>query len=171
MRHFLWIFTWVMVSASPGYAQEAPEASDAPESVVKTKSQYTHHFSFGFLDHRTGSSIVSYSRTLWAGESQEIFAGVGSALALNTAALGWKFYAFEYYVDVYLVVAVHAMAGMSDNIIVAPFFSGGVEKEIWEGYFLNAGVNNTVRLYIEDSKFYRDAELVVFPHGSLSYRW
>ena len=145
------------------------ESSAETEPVAKTA--YRHHFSFGFLNHQTGSSVVSYARTLWASENHEVYAGVGSVLALNTLAVGWKVYVFESFVDAYLVTAAHFMAGMSEKSLVAPFFAVGVEKSLWGGFFINAGVNNTLRLYLEDGRSYRDAEVLVFPHAHLTYRW
>ena len=141
------------------------------EDVVEDSPSHRHHFSVGFLDHRTGMSLASYSRTLLANESHELFVGVGSVLAMTTLAVGWKFYAFHYYVDFYCVVAGHAAAGMSDKILVAPFASLGIELGITDDYFLNVGVNNTLRLYVKDFKMYRDPELVVFPHASVTHRW
>ena len=152
----------VLMMASPAYA-EPPE----PES----SAAYQHEVSVGFLSHKVGSSLVSYARTLWSNESHELYAGAGTLLALNTAALGWKSYLYQNFVDVYVVGAVLVMAGMSDHIIPAPFVSAGIELGFWDGFFFNAGANTMLRVYYEGGEFYRTPEFIVFGQGSLLYRW
>ena len=133
--------------------------------------QYQQEVSVGFLSHKVGSSLVSYARTLWSNENHELYAGAGTLVALNTAALGWKSYLMRDVVDVYVVGAVLVMAGMSDNISPAPFVSTGIEIGFWDNYFFNGGVNTIARVYYEGGEFYRKPELLVFGQASLSYRW
>ena len=142
----------------------------ADETKLET-TRHTHHLSVGALDHRLGISIVSYARTLLGDKEHELFVGAGTIVAGTTLAGGGKYYAFHYYVDFYSVVAVHALAGMSEKIVPAPFFSMGMEYPFSSDYFFNAGVNTTVRVYIEDFKQYRKPEYVVLPHLSVTHRW
>ena len=41
----------------------------------------------GLLRLQSEDCLVSYARTLWANEDHELYAGVGTLVALNTAAL------------------------------------------------------------------------------------
>ena len=91
--------------------------------------------------------MVSYARTLGQ-RRPELYAGVGTLVALNTAALGWKSYLMRDVVDVYVVGAVLVMAGMSDNIFPAPFVSTGIEIG-FDNYFFNGAVNTIARVYYE----------------------
>ncbi len=129
------------------------------------------YFSAGFLDHKTGTSFVGYARTLVGNDEHELFVGVGSALALNTLAIGWKYTFWHSYVNLYAVLAAHAMAGMGKNIIYAPFWSAGFEKKLTTNWFVNVGVNTTVRLYIKDYQITRKTEFIVYPNVNLNYRW
>lgn len=163
MKNFGIILAALVFVASNAHA-EAP-ASQTPHKT------HTHDLSVGFLSHKVGTSLVSYARTLWANEDHELYAGVGTLVALNTAALGWKSYLMRDFVDVYVVGAALVMAGMTDKIIPAPFVSTGIEIGFWDNYFFNGGVNTIARVYYEGGEFYRKPELVVFGQGSLSYRW
>ena len=161
MIRFGIILATLVFVASSAYA-EAP-ARQTPHA--------THTFLWWAFEPQVGTSLVSYARTLWANEDHELYAGVGTLVALNTAALGWKSYLMRDAIDVYVVGAVLVMAGMSDNIFPAPFVSTGIEIGFWDNYFFNGGVNTIARVYYEGGEFYRKPELVVFGQGSLSYRW
>ena len=145
--------------------------AEKPLAYTPPHETHTHDLSVGFLSHKVGSSLVSYARTLWSNENHELYAGAGTLVALNTAALGWKSYLMRDVVDVYVVGAVLVMAGMSDNISPAPFVSTGIEIGFWDNYFFNGGVNTIARVYYEGGEFYRKPELLVFGQASLSYRW
>ena len=163
MKRFGIILATLVFVASSAYA-EAP-ARQTPHAT------HTQDLSVGFLSHKVGTSLVSYARTLWSNEDHELYAGAGTLVALNTAALGWKSYLMRDVVDVYVVGAVLVMAGMSDNIFPAPFVSSGIEIGFWDNYFFNGGVNTIARVYYEGGDFYRTPELLVFGQVSLSYRW
>ena len=55
------------------------------------QSKPKHYRSAGFLDHKTGMSLVSYARTLKHHNKSEYFVGIGTLIAANTFALGWKY--------------------------------------------------------------------------------
>ena len=55
------------------------------------QSKPKHYRSAGFLDHKTGMSLVSYARTLKYHNKSEYFVGIGTLIAANTFALGWKY--------------------------------------------------------------------------------
>ena len=118
MKNFGIILAALVFVASNAHA-EAP-ASQTPHKT------HTHDLSVGFLSHKVGTSLVSYARTLWANEDHELYAGVGTLVALNTAALGWKSYLMRDFVDVYVVGAALVMAGMSDKIIPPPLSPPGL---------------------------------------------
>ena len=163
MRLLRGVLILCFLFASIAHAEKPLADSPSPK--------HTHDLSVGFLSHKVGSSLVSYARTLWANEDHELYAGVGTLIALNTAALGWKSYLMRDAIDVYVVGAVLVMAGMSDNIFPAPFVATGIEIGFWDNYFFNGGVNTIARVYYEGGEFYRKPELVVFGQGSLAYRW
>ena len=100
------------------------------------QSKPKYYRSAGFLDHKTGMSLVSYARTLKHHNKSEYFVGIGTLIAANTFALGWK-YSFlqpetEYdpntgepiiglstgFIDDYYVVAsAHSVMGMGGGFV------------------------------------------------------
>ncbi|MDP6684617.1 MAG: hypothetical protein QGH24_01590 [Candidatus Marinimicrobia bacterium] len=123
------------------------------------------YISVGFLDHKTGMSLVGYARTLKTMENHEFFIGVGTLLAANTIAAGWKSYLNDSPIHIYSVVSIQGVAGMGGEI-VAPFVSIGGEKSITEKLYINAGLNTLLRIYN-----YRSPELVPFPNVNLNWRY
>ena len=96
---------------------------------------------------------MSYTRSIWSNKNHELYAGVGTLLVLNTAALGWKSYLMRDFVDIYVVGAALVMAGMSEDLFGGPFLSTGIEVGFWDGFFANAGANGIVRVTLKDDAF------------------
>ena len=49
-----------------------------------------HYISIGFLDHKTGNSLVGYARSLFQNKNNEIYIGGGTFIASNTLLIGLK---------------------------------------------------------------------------------
>tara|TARA_B100000029_G_scaffold326227_1_gene318692 strand:+ start:80 stop:688 length:609 start_codon:yes stop_codon:yes gene_type:complete len=124
------------------------------------------YIAVGFLDHKTGLSLIGYARTFMAKNKHEIFIGVGTVLAANTIAAGWKYYLTDDSpVQLYSVVSIQGIAGMGGSI-VAPFVSIGGEKSITEKLYINGGLNTIFRLYND-----KTLELLVLPSINLNWRY
>ena len=124
-----------------------------------------HYVSIGFLDHKTGNSLVGYARTILKHENHEIFIGVGTLLAMNTLSVGWKYYISDSPIKFYSVLATQGIAGMGGGFI-APAISIGIEKKITKKLFINLGINSNLRIYAN-----RPIELIAFPNININYRY
>ena len=159
------------------------------------QSKPKHYRSAGFLDHKTGMSLVSYARTLKYNNKSEYFVGIGTLIAANTFALGWK-YSFlqpetEYdpntgepiiglstgFIDDYYVVAsAHSVMGMGGGF-VSPFFAFGFEKRLTKKLYINVGINSLLRIYSGESidsetgEVRPAQEFITFPTINLNYRY
>ena len=122
--------------------------------------------SVGFLDHKTGMSLFSYTYTFFKQPKHESFVGFGTLVAMNTLAAGWKLYLFDYYLNFYTVLAGHLAAGMGKNILIIPFAHLGAEKAISDKWFINVGVNNSLRIYKS-----RKSKVLIFPSVNVNYRY
>ena len=60
----------------------------------------------GFLDHKTGSSAIGYTRSILQNANNEVFVGFGTAIAINTFVIGYKKYLLRSTVDGYGVISV-----------------------------------------------------------------
>ncbi len=154
-----------------------------------------HYRVIGFLDHKTGLSLLGYARTLIIHNNNELFVGIGTLIAANTISLGWKYSFLNKPVklnpdtgdpiigfstglidDYYVVASIQSVAGMGGSI-VAPFFSGGFEKRLTKKIYINVGVNSMFRYYGSKSVDNKTGEVrpalefITFPtiHFSLRY--
>ena len=131
----------------------------------KEKKETINYWSIGFLDHRTGNSLVGYARIIMSFEKHEIFIGVGTLIAANTLSVGWKYYLLDSPMQLYSVLSTQAVAGMGGGF-VSPFVSLGIEKSITKKLFFNLGLNTTIRIYS-----HRPIELVAFPNININFRY
>jgi len=131
--------------------------------------QDTHHpdryVSVGFLDHKTGTSLVGFAKTIWQNDKHDIFIGGGTLIAAFTASIGWKYYFNDSSFRPYSVLAIHGVSNMGGSFS-APFVSLGVEKNIWKRLFINGGLNSTIRPHPD-----KGLDFVNFPTIHLNYRY
>ncbi|SVD79142.1 uncharacterized protein METZ01_LOCUS431996, partial [marine metagenome] len=129
------------------------------------KTENNQYVSVGFLDHKTGNSLVGYARTLKKVDKHELFVGVGTLVAMNTLSAGWKYYLLDSPIHLYSVVSIQGIAGMGGGFI-SPFLSVGAEKSITDKLYINLGLNTVIRVYKN-----RPNELVPFPNVNLNWRF
>ena len=136
----------------------------------QNKTEKNKYMSLGFLDHKTGISLVEYARTLKKVDKHELFVGVGTLIALNTLSVGWKYYLSDSPVHFYSVIAAQGAVGMSVkfNILPIVFASVGFEKAIFKHIWINLGVNSTARLYLDGS---HNTDFLVLPNANINWRW
>ena len=97
------------------------------------------YIAVGFLDHKTGISLVGYARTLKQTEKHEFFIGAGTMIAAFTASAGWKYY-FNYApIQFYSVLSIQGVNGMGGSFIT-PVISLGVEKNLYKKWFINSSI-------------------------------
>ena len=164
-------------------------------AIIGQAEKPKHYRVIGFLDHKTGLSLLGYARTLKIHNNNEFFVGIGTLIAVNTISLGWKYSFLNKSVklnpdtgdpiigfstglidDYYVVASIQSVAGMGGNI-VAPFFSGGFEKRLTKKIYINVGVNSMFRYYGSKSVDNKTGEVrpaqefITFPtiHFSLRY--
>lgn len=151
--------------------------------------------SIGFLDHKTGFSLIGYAKTLKTHKKNEFFAGVGTLIAANTLSLGWKYSFMQKPViydpntgnpitgfstglidDYYVVASIQSVAGMGGGF-VAPFFSSGIEKRLTKKIYINIGINSILRIYESESvddetgEIRPAQEFVSMPTLHINYRY
>jgi hypothetical protein len=123
------------------------------------------YISVGFLDHKTGTSIFGYTRTIIQNDNNEIFVGLGTSIAINTLVVGLKKYLLRSFIDGYSVISIQSIYGMGGGF-KAPAISIGVEKKIWKQFFVNMGFNTTIRIYTE-----RTPDFISYPHLNINVRF
>ena len=124
--------------------------------------QANNYISIGFLDHKTGSSAIGYTRSILQNKNNELFLGFGSMIAINTFTMGYKKYLFRSFVDGYSVISMQKAYGMGGEVNAA-FLSIGLEKKIWKLLFINGGVNVTRPLNV--------SHFLTFPSLNLNIRY
>jgi len=130
--------------------------------VVQKPKKY---FAVGFLDHKTGMSLVGVARTLWQDEHHEIFVGAGTLIAMVSATIGWKYYFKNAPLNAYSVLSIQSASAMGGSF-VAPIISLGVEKNIYKQWYFNAGAISMIRPH-PDKAF----EFVTFPAININRRY
>ena len=55
-------------------------------------SQNKNYISIGFLDHKTGSSAIGYTRSILQNANNEVFVGFGTMIMMTHFGIGWKRY-------------------------------------------------------------------------------
>lgn len=131
----------------------------------KELSQPSRYLAIGFLDHKTGTSLVGFAKTLWQNDRHEVFIGGGTLVAMFTASFGWKYYFNHKVFQLYSVVAIQGVSSMG-GMFNAPFISFGAEKRLWKKLYINGGMNSTIRPHPEKS-----LEFVNLPTLNLNYRY
>jgi hypothetical protein len=136
-----------------------------PENENQVKVDLERYICVGFLDHKTGNSLLGYARTIIKHEKHEMFVGIGTLIAANTLSIGWKYYLLDSPIQSYSVLSMQASAGMGGSFI-APFMSLGIEKSLTKKLFFNLGLNATIRIYS-----HRPIEIIPFPNININYRY
>ena len=129
------------------------------------QSQTKNYISIGFLDHKTGSSAIGYTRSILQNQNNELFIGAGTIISINSFVLGYKKYLVRSFIDGYSVISMQKIYGMGGGIN-APGISIGLEKKIWKALFINIGVNSTIRF-----KSSKQTEFITTPAVNLNIRY
>ena len=124
-----------------------------------------HYISVGFLDHKTGTSMIGYTRSIIQNDNNEIFVGFGTSISINTIVVGLKKNLLRSFVDGYSVISMQSIYGMGGGFN-APAISIGVEKKIWKQCFINIGLNSIIRIYSE-----RNLDFINYPHLNINVRF
>ena len=124
-----------------------------------------HYISIGFLDHKTGNSLLGYTRSVFQNKNNELFVGGGTLITANTLVIGFKKYLFRSFVDGYSTVSIQNIYGMGGKV-GATGLSIGVEKKIWKVLFLNLGLNTLLEL-----NSINNLDFVGFPNLNLNIRF
>jgi|GEM_PF-835490 len=132
---------------------------------VQRKEKPKKYLSVGFLDHKTGMSLIGYAQTLKQTEKHEFFVGGGTLIAMFTASAGWKYFFYDGYIQAYSVLSIQGVSGMGGGFI-APVISLGIEKRLYKKWFINLGGNSTIRPH-PDKAF----EFVTFPAININKRY
>jgi hypothetical protein len=119
----------------------------------------------GFLDHKTGMSLVGYARTLKQTEKHDFFIGAGTMIAAFTASAGWKYYFNDALIKFYSVLSIQGVNAMGGGFI-APVISFGVEKNLYKKWYVNFGAISMVRPYSD-----KPIDLVTFPTININKRY
>ena len=127
--------------------------------------KHKHYISIGFLDHKTGNSLIGYTRSIFQNKNNEIYIGGGTLIASNTLLIGLKKYLFRSFIDGYSTFSIQKIYGMGGGLNVAGI-SIGVEKKVWKILFLNMGFNTII-----DSDTLGNQNLLGFPTLSLNIRF
>ena len=133
--------------------------------LAPSQNQTKNYISIGFLDHKTGNSIVGYTRSIIQNENNELFVGLGTAIAINSFVIGYKKYLLRSFIDGYSVISIQKIYGMGGDLN-APCISIGIEKKIWKVLFFNIGVNSIMR-----SSPSQQIEFITFPALNLNIRY
>ena len=124
-----------------------------------------HYVAVGFLDHKTGMSLVGYARTLKQTEKYDFFIGAGTLIAAFTASAGWKYYFNDAPIKFYSVLSMQGINGMGAGFI-APVISLGFEKNLYKKWHVNFGVISMVRPHPD-----KPIELKAFPTININKRY
>tara|TARA_Y100000994_G_C15440154_1_gene338062 strand:+ start:134 stop:574 length:441 start_codon:yes stop_codon:yes gene_type:complete len=132
---------------------------------LTSQNQTNNYISIGFLDHKTGNSVIGYTRSILQNTNNEVFVGFGTAIAINSFVIGYKKYFMRSLLDGYSVISMQKIYGMGGDLN-APCISIGVEKKIWKILFLNIGINSTMR-----SSSSKKIDFITFPSINLNIRY
>jgi len=132
---------------------------------LTSQNQTNNYISIGFLDHKTGNSVIGYTRSILQNTNNEVFVGFGTAIAINSFVIGYKKYFMRSLLDGYSVISMQKIYGMGGDLN-APCISIGVEKKIWKILFLNIGINSTMR-----SSSSKKIDFITFPNINLNIRY
>ncbi|MAQ32147.1 MAG: hypothetical protein CMD26_05420 [Flavobacteriales bacterium] len=130
--------------------------------LSQNNTQPKNYISIGLFDHKTGFSMLGYTRSILQNKQNQLFIGCGSMIALNTVVIGYKKYFFRSFVDGHSTISAQKIYGMAGSSNTA-CLSIGIEKRIWKVLFINTGVNVTCLV--------EDLEFLVFPSLNLNIRY
>ena len=133
--------------------------------TARAGSRYETYIHAGFLDHKTGFSLVGYAHSYRQTKTDDFFLGVGTAVSIITASAGWKHTFYDRNIQGYSVFAVHAVSSFG-GIFMAPFASFGAEKNLFDDVYLNVGANATLRPGPNNG-----LSVVTFPNVNVSMRY
>ena len=134
-------------------------------SLSQNSGNFKNYIAIGFLDHKTGTSFIGYSKSIIQNQNNELFVGFGTIIASNTLSIGFKKYLIKKKINCYSVVSLQSVFGMG-GAFNAPAVSIGIEKGIIKNIFMNLGINSTIRFYSS-----KNTELITFPQVNLSIRY
>ena len=134
-------------------------------SLSQKADNYKNYIAVGFLDHKTGTSFIGYSKSIIQNSHNELFVGFGTIIASSTFSIGVKKYLLKKSINYYSVVSMQSIFGMGGRVN-APAISIGVEKNITKKIFINLGLNSTIRFYSS-----RNTELITYPQINLNIRY
>ena len=105
--------------------------------------------SVGIGDSRTGMSFVGFSYNILQKDKDEVFLGIGTALFIYTASLGWKHYLFDDKFSPYSSLSLQAISSLVDfdeywkasGISLSPTISAGIEYEKSKSISYRLGIN------------------------------
>ena len=105
--------------------------------------------SVGIGDSRTGMSFVGFSYNILQKDKDEVFLGIGTALFIYTASLGWKHYLFDDQFSPYSSMSLQAISSLVDfdeywkasGISFSPTISAGIEYEKSKSISYRLGIN------------------------------
>jgi len=134
-------------------------------SLSQNSGNFKNYIAIGFLDHKTGTSFIGYSKSIIQNQNNELFVGFGTIIASNTFSIGFKKYIMKKNINCYSLVSLQSVFGMG-GAFNAPAVSIGIEKGIIKNIFINLGINSTIRFYSS-----KNTELITFPQVNLNIRY
>jgi len=159
MNRIVVIIYLILLLISPSFPYDNNKQAEEVNEYLK------RYLCIGFLDHKTGTSLIGYARTLMNNNTHELFVGLGTLFTMFTLSVGWKYYFNDSPLQVYSVFAVQGISGMGGSL-TAPFISLGFEKILTKKLYLNLGVNLFIRIYSNKS-----TELVTYPNININMRY
>jgi len=177
MRAYLMLLSFIPLL---GFMQSTTTLGNEKESI-----------SIGLFDHKTGLSLIGYTKTFFEHENNRFFVGAGSSILINTISVGATRTLLKSSSNkiLYSTISIRGVygAGKIDDFI-APTIAVGVDfpvgkwkdwlglerirwgddnwlSEITKRQLFTAGINSTIRLI--NSRF----RVIAYPYFSMKYRW
>ena len=155
------IYLMILILGLTGFQLEHAHA-ERPRSEV----------SLGFLTHRMGISFVDYHYIAVQTENHDISIGIGTILAYAAYSLGWKYYIYRGFADIYWTFALQYGSGMSKAPPkLIPFSSVGLEFQFWTNNYVNVGVNQWVTTRLTELNQTTMDDHLILPQLSWGWRW
>ena len=155
------------------FSQELKVENDN-EALADTLENQNKNFNFsiGFLDSRTGLSLIGLSYDFYQDSRNELFIGGGTALLAFTGSIGWKHYfsdtddnlkisyedgsknkfKFKFYSSPFVVFSYQAVAHLG-FVGFAPTFSPGYEIRFSKYFSSQLGCNLIMLISDRDLEF------------------
>ena len=103
---------------NPEEVKEIVISSTKTTGIEKWKK---HNLSYGFLDDRTGLSLIGYTYNVRLTDMDECFIGGGTAILAFTGTVGWKHYFRKSRVSISSVLCGQYIAHMGFNGFMPTF--------------------------------------------------